>query len=264
MKRKGYSDERLEELLRKIPEKHNAEPSQEAIEKTIFRAREIIEKEGKMNCLNFAEFILLQLQIMQKRWWIFQIILLIFAGEWISISGNEGYTHRGLSIIAALFIIAIIPELWKNKENRSFEIEESSLFNLRRVYAAKLIGFGVVDTVLLTSFCIMMMQLQNILFADILKQFVFPIMIAATICLMAFSHKRKFNELVTMLVCMTANILWMIVVVNEAVYYGITPWIWSCLFAVCMCLIIYYIYKAIYRSENSECSEVEANGFNFG
>ena len=71
----------------------------------------------------------------------------------VSYTHLDVYKRQGLSVLAALFVIFIIPELWKNIENKSMEIEKSSLFDLRGVYAAKLIAFGLIDTGILTVFC---------------------------------------------------------------------------------------------------------------
>ena len=181
MKNKNFSDKKIEHLLRNIPQQITSAPSKDAIDSTVLKAKEIMITKEKTSRIDFAEFLIIQMKIMRKRWWILQGILLFLACEWLSVSGDVDYIYRGWSILAALFVILIIPELWENMECKSMEIEESSLFDLRKVYAAKLIAFGLVDTIFLTFFCTAATQLQNILFVDILKQFVFPVMIAATI-----------------------------------------------------------------------------------
>ena len=145
---------------------------------------------------------------------------------------------------------------------KSMEIEEASLFDLRKVYAAKLIAFGLVDTIFLTFFCVAVTQLQYVLLADVLKQFVFPVMITATICMMVFSCRNPFSELTTMVICIVANLLWATIVLNESIYYKITSWIWIGLFAVSISLIIYSVRKVI--NNTSKYKEKQTNGFNFG
>lgn len=262
MKRTSFSDKRIEELLRNVPQRNLTPPSQEAIDKTVLKASEIIDAKEKITRSGFIEFLAVQMRIMKKRWWILQGALLFFAGEWIAVPGDTDYTYRGLSILASLFVILVIPELWKNIEYRSIEIEECSLFNLRRVYAAKLIAFGAIDTILLTFFCIIASQMQDILFADMLKQFVFPVMISATICLLSFSSKRRCSEVTTMIVCGIANVIWMVTAMNETVYSKITPVIWGGLFGVCICLMVYSVRKVLQK--RMECWEVQINGLSVG
>ena len=40
---------------------------------------------------------------------------------------EEFFVQRGLGIASVLFVILIIPELWKNKSNQCMEIESASL-----------------------------------------------------------------------------------------------------------------------------------------
>uniref|UniRef100_I5AR94 ABC-2 family transporter protein n=1 Tax=Eubacterium cellulosolvens (strain ATCC 43171 / JCM 9499 / 6) TaxID=633697 RepID=I5AR94_EUBC6 len=262
MKQTGISDEKIEELLRTIQQTNDCEPSRGGIDRTIYRACEILDTVTQVKRIGFIEFVANQIRFMKKKWWILQSILLFFACEWISISGDTDYTYRGLSILASLFVILIIPEFWKNIECGSFEIEEASVFDLRSVYAAKFIAFGVVDTVLLTFFCVLATQLQGFLFADVLKQFVFPVMIAAAICLLSFSSKKRYSEVTTMMLCVISNLAWMILAMNESVYSEITPLVWIGLFGFCSFIIIYCVSKSLRRS--GEYWEVWIHGLGVG
>lgn len=257
-----YTDKKTEELLREAFKKQIFEPPRGAADKAVQTAKEVFLISEKKKKLSFAGFVMMQIQIMQKRWWMLQGVLLLLAGEWIRVSGDVSYVHRGFSIVAALFVIFIVPELWKNKENRSVEVEEASFFDLRRVYAAKLIAFGSVDTFFLTVFCIMTVRIHDVVFSDLLKQFIFPVMIAAAICLMAFSHTGIFNEVTIMLICLGANIIWMLVAVNETVYSHITPLIWAGLFGICICLIVYCLCKTL--CNKGKYKEDFADEINFG
>lgn len=262
MNNKKFSNKKIELLLRNMPRKIKSIPPKDAVDNTVFKAKELIIKKDLIKRIDFAEFIIFQMKIMRKRWWVLQAALLLLACQWLYISGDANYIYRGLSIFATLFVILIIPELWGNMKYKSMEIEDASLFNLRNVYAAKLIAFGIVDTIFLSFFCTAATQLQNVLFVDILKQFVFPVMIAATICMMVFSCRNPFSELTTVVICIVANLIWVTIVLNESIYCKITFWIWICLFAVSFLLIIYSVYKAL--NKNSKYKERSTNGFNFG
>lgn len=262
MNNKKFSNKKIELLLRNMPRKIKSIPPKDAVDNTVFKAKELIIKKDLIRRIDFAEFIIFQMKIMRKRWWVLQAALLLLACQWLYISGDANYIYRGLSIFATLFVILIIPELWVNMKYKSMEIEDASLFNLRNVYAAKLIAFGIVDTIFLSFFCATVTQLQYVLLVDVLKQFVFPVMIAATICMSVFSCRNPFSELTTVVICIVANTLWTTVVLNESIYCKITFWIWICLFAVSFLLIIYSVYKAL--NKNSKYKERSKNGFNFG
>lgn len=262
MNKKNFSNKKIELLLRNMPRKFISVPAKNAIDNTVFKATELMIEKEQISRINFAEFLIFQMKIMRKRWWIFQGALLLFACQWLYISGDANYIYRGMSIFATLFVILIIPELWVNMKYKSMEIEDASLFNLRNVYAAKLIAFGIVDTIFLSFFCTAATQLQNVLFVDILKQFVFPVMIAATICMSVFSCRNPFSELTTVVICIVANTLWTTVVLNESIYYKITSWIWIGLFTASISLIIYSVRKVI--NNTSKYKEKQTNGFKFG
>ena len=53
------------------------------------------------------------------------------------------YIQRSMGVIASLFVILIIPELWKNRTFQCMEIEASSYYSLRQVYAARMLLFGM-------------------------------------------------------------------------------------------------------------------------
>lgn len=248
MKQNNFSDEKIEMILRNFSKQNLVAPSKEAIDNTVYKVNEIIQYDVRMSRINFFEFLTIQIRLMKKRWWILQSIVLFCASQWIVASENTNYSYRGLSILASLFVIFIIPELWKNVECKSIEIEMCSLFDLKRVYAAKLIACGLIDTFLLTLFCVIVTSMYDIMISDILKQFVFPIVISSTVCLMSFSNRKKYSEYITMVGCIFSNLIWIIIIMNEKFYSKLTPLIWIILFSICICLIIYSIRRTIYKS----------------
>lgn len=80
-----------------------------------------------------------------KRWWVLQFMLLV--ALWIALSSihDEIYIKRSMGVAAALFVILIIPELWKNRSCECMEIEAASYYSLKQVYAARMLLFGVTD-----------------------------------------------------------------------------------------------------------------------
>ena len=261
MKKIDKYDKKMGKILRNIGKFDEKKPSNEAIDKLVFKAKEFINSEENENRIGFIEFIALQIKIMKKELLFAQMLLLFFAGYWLSISKEIVYMQRGLSVLAALFVIFIIPELWKNIENKSMEIEKSSLFDLRRVYAAKLIAFGLIDTGILTVFCVYAVEIQKILVVDLLGQFVFPIMISSIICMMAFSRKRYLNQFVTMIICLAANMGWMLIILNDNLYLKITPIVWILIFIMCALLLFYFIQKVLH--DNTEYLEGKFNELSF-
>ena len=50
-----------------------------------------------------------------------------------------------MGVVATLFVILIIPELWKNRSCECMEIEATSYYSLKQVYATRMLLFGVTD-----------------------------------------------------------------------------------------------------------------------
>lgn len=57
-----------------------------------------------------------------------------------------------MGTLAPLFVVLVLPELWKNRSSGALEIECTAYYSLRQIYAARMVLFGLVDLALLTLF----------------------------------------------------------------------------------------------------------------
>ena len=197
--------------------------------------------------MNYPDFLLLQMRLIKKQWWVLQGAVLFLAWTALNSIGTSWYAQRGMSIVGALFVILAIPELWKNRETRSMEIEEASYYTLRHVYGAKILSFGFVDIVLLSLFGVAAVHAQQCLITDILKQLIFPVMISTILCLGSLSFHKKISELLAATLCLGANAGWMAVTMNDAVYNRITPAIWAGMFALGFAIILLLNYRLLHE-----------------
>jgi hypothetical protein len=165
-----------------------------------------------------------------------------FDGAW--------YAQRGLGIAGTVFVILVMPELWKSRETKSIEIEESARYNLRYVYGAKLLIFGFVDLMLISLFGFAMIQTQEFFVPDLLKQFMFPVMISTIISLGTLSLEKNFNEVASALLCAAVNMTWLLTVSSETVYERITIPIWVVLFSSGLGIMILLLYKLLSEKEH--------------
>ena len=82
------------------------------------------------------------------------------------------------------------PELWKNRASGSMEIEASAYYSLRRVYAARMLLFGMADhntgSLLLCRASVTI----HVALYDMLTQFLFPMAVTACICFALLSSIR--------------------------------------------------------------------------
>ena len=125
------------------------EPNEEKIVDTVNKSIEIFYLKEQEKLLTYREFLWSQFRITQKKWWILQMLLLVGIGIALYFNQEIFIIQRGLGITSVLFVILIIPELWKNKSNQCMEIENTSYYSLRQIYSTRIFLFGLVDVILL-------------------------------------------------------------------------------------------------------------------
>ena len=133
----------LEERMKMYKESVQVKSKEEKIQETICKSKNAFFMAEQERTLSYHEFLWTQLRVIQKRWWVLQFMLLV--ALWIALSSihDEIYIKRSMGVAAALFVILIIPELWKNRSCECMEIEAASYYSLKQVYAARMLLFGV-------------------------------------------------------------------------------------------------------------------------
>lgn len=80
---------------------------------------------------SYFEFLYEQSKFIKKRWWFLQGTVLLFLWIWLGRCTTDlKDTMRLLGIFATLFVILIVPEIWKNRRNGAIEIEQASYYTL--------------------------------------------------------------------------------------------------------------------------------------
>ena len=102
------------------------------ISQIVKKAGNVLYEQAEKNMLSYHQFLNIQLKQIQKRWWVLQAFLLIMICFWIHSDRDGYYANRSLGIAGAMFIIFLVPELWKNEKNKCLEIEMSSYFSDRK------------------------------------------------------------------------------------------------------------------------------------
>ena len=186
-------------------------PNEQKVTETIRKSMEAYYLAEQERFLTYWEFLWAQLRLIQKRWWLFQLLLLILVWAVLPTIKTEQLVQRILGVVASLFIILIIPELWKNKTYQSMEIEATSYYSLRQIYAAKMFLFGIVDIVLITFFCVSSAITMGILLSQLLIQFIFPMTVTTAICFGILCSKYSFSETAAIMMCITWSAIWLVV-----------------------------------------------------
>ena len=187
------------------------EPNEEKIVDTVNKSIEIFYLKEQEKLLTYREFLWSQFRITQKKWWILQMLLLVGIGIALYFNQEIFIIQRGLGITSVLFVILIIPELWKNKSNQCMEIENTSYYSLRQIYSTRIFLFGLVDVILLTAFCIFLHGSLHITLLSLLSQFVFPAVVTACICFGLLCNKKNVNETISIVLCILWSVAWWLI-----------------------------------------------------
>ena len=228
----------LEERMKMYKESVQVKSKEEKIQETICKSKNPFFMAEQERTLSYHEFLWTQLRVIQKRWWVLQFMLLV--ALWIALSSihDEIYIKRSMGVAAALFVILIIPELWKNRSCECMEIEAASYYSLKQVYAARMLLFGVTDVFLITLFLGTASAGLNIGLSELVVQFLFPLCVTSGICFGILCSKYSFSETVAIILCVIWSAVWLFVVLNENVYTMVTIPVWLALLGATILFLI--------------------------
>lgn len=238
----------LEEQLMNYKKLMQVRPQEVKIEETVKRAAQAFYATEQEEILSYHEFLWIQFKGIRKRWWLLQALslLILWTVLFSSPKELEFYAQRSMGIIAPLFVIFIIPELWKTKSNQCIEIETAAYYSIRQIYSARILLFGVVDVALITVFCGAASTMLCFALTELLIQFLFPMTVTACICFKILCSKRTSGEAAAVIWSVAWSSLWMLIILNESIYEQIVFPVWTVLFGLALLLLgatIYHTWK---------------------
>lgn len=179
-----------------------------------------------------SEFLFLQSRLIQKRWWLLQGLLLTFVCLLLCHMESDYLVRRALGLAGPLFVILILPELWKNRNFDAMEVECTTYYTIRSIYAARLTLFASVDILLLSAFFVGASVFAKITLWEMLIQFILPFNVTCCICFRALYTKRIQSETMAMLLCILWIGVWAMLIMSNGVYSAISVPIWIATLAV--------------------------------
>ena len=234
------SDKDIKNFLeRKIQIPCKESNMQEAIQKS---KRAYYETEER-KFLSKAEFLYQQSRYIKKRWWLIQGLLLTVLWLFLKYLGGNCYTQRSIGIAAPLFVLLIIPEMWKNRNANAMEVECTTLYSIRQVYAARMILFAFVDLVLLSLFFTAASYIDRLEIWELVIQYFVPFNVACCISFHMLYSKRADSQIVALLLCIVWTVVWIQIALNEAIYEVISVPIWIALLSLSFFYMGYSIWK---------------------
>lgn len=219
-------------------------------------SRETFLKQESNETLLYHQFLFSQFLMIKKHWWGIQILILCAVWYALATETEKMFLRRDVSILSVLFIVAIMPELWKNLSNRCMEIEMSAYYSLHHIYATRLLLFGLVDVVGISVFATGIHSVFCITITEIFLQMLIPMTVTAGICFFAMDKKR-YGIRVSLGCCAGLCAFWWWLCGNENLYSTIAPAAWISIFFVSCVFLLYTVVRLL-----KHCNEYPEVGFN--
>lgn len=220
-------------------------PREEKIQEAVKQSKQAFFASELEGALAYHEFLWAQLKTMRKRWWVLQLLLLAALWAALAAGQEERYMQRGMGVMASLFVILVIPELWRNRSSQSMEIEAVSYYSLRQVYAGRMLLFGMADICLVAVFCQAAARGLNLAMAELVSQFLFPLSVTACICFGALCSRRRINEASAIALCIVWSAVWLFVVWNEGIYARVALPVWVLLLGLAFACLAAMVCRAL-------------------
>lgn len=191
-----------------------------AVSKAAFLSGEVEQR------VSPGEFLIMQSRLIQKRWWFLQGLLLAFVCLFLCHMETDYLIRRALGLAGPLFTIPLLPELWKNRNFDAMEVECTTYYTIRSIYAARLTLFAGVDLLLLSAFFAAASVVAKISLWEMLIHFVLPFNVTCCICFRTLYAKRIRSEALAMLLCILWTGVWAMLIMSNSVYSAISVPMW--------------------------------------
>ena len=195
---------------------------------------------------SYFEFLYEQSKFIKKRWWILQSCVLAYLWFWLSYyAADYKDTMRMMGVFATVFVILIVPEIWKNRRNGTIEIEQASFYTLRQICAARTLMFAVVDFVMSMIFLVATYQSATMPLYELMINFLLPVNVSCCICFRLLYSKWEKSEYIAVLLCLVWVGIWTMIVTNDVIYQRIAVPVWSGVLVLTFAYFVFCIYKSL-------------------
>lgn len=181
------------------------------------------------------EFLLEQSRYVKKTWWLLQGALLAAVCLLLADMEADYAIRRCLGLAGPLLAVLVLPELWKNRSADATEVECTTLYTLRSIYAARLTLFAGVDLLLLSVFFAGASVLTRVTVWEMLIQFLLPFNVTSVICLATLYSRKIQSETISMVLCLLWAAVWLLVMEQNEIYNAISAPLWVLALAASFC-----------------------------
>ena len=247
----GLSKERkLEQRLFAYKAGQSVPLEEEEIMKTLSKVKEAFYEGAKVHTVSWMEFLFSQMGYIKKWWWLCQGMVLVVLWRCLYSVGSGVYMQRILSVLAAVFAILLVPELWKNRSSQSMEIEGTAYFSLRQVYAARMLLFAMADVLMLSIFCGVVSITVQITVKELLFYFFLPFNVTCCICFRLLYSRWVNSEYLAITLSLLWSAVWAWMVLKEAVYSAVMVPVWWGILSASLVYLLFTVYQVFKKCEN--------------
>lgn len=218
-------------------------PEQSKIEDTIVISKKMFYEGAERKEPYYFAFLYEQAAYIRKRWWVMQFMTLLLTGWSVQVLESGYYMQRLLGILASLFVIMVIPELWKSRSYHVSEIENAAFFSLRQIYAARMLLFAFVDGIFLTVFTGILCLTKTVDIMEIVVHFFLPMIVTCCICFRTLCSRYISSEYTACFLSMLWSVIWGLLIMEERVYRAVSRPIWL----VLICAAVLYLTYSVRR-----------------
>ena len=215
--------------------------SEEKEKKAVQAAKEAFYEGEQKRSLSSFEFLYEQSRYIQKRWWILQAAVLMGLWWFLVYTESGEYVKKGMGMAASLFAVLIMPELWKNRNTGAMEIEGTTFYTLRQVYAARLMAFALADGFLLGIFFAAASFSGRLTLWEAVVQFFIPFNISCCICFGTLYSRKTGSEVFSVFLCMIWDAVWLLFLLQKQIYEAVTEPVWAVIFISSVLYLFYCI-----------------------
>lgn len=214
---------------------------EERVQQTVTAAMEHLIAVQAQEPMKLWEFVYCQSRYINKKWWLLQALLLLVLYGYVSSLQETLLIRQALGIGGPLFIILVIPELWRNQSCNALDIESVTMYTLRQLYAARLALFAGVDLLLLSIFCFGTVVSHTLSIWSLVTQLVLPVNVTCCICLTCLYAPKIGNQTFSIMLCLGFAMIWREIVSNDTFYKAVTSTVWTGMLFVSFVYMAYCI-----------------------
>lgn len=220
-----------------------------AVQKVIDRCSDLMMPEEDCRT-SYFEFLYEQARFIQKRWWGLQALVLLLLWFLLKDSDNAGDMGRMIGILATVFALLIIPEIWKNRRYSAVEIEGAAFYSLRQICAARLLLFAAADMIMVTVFFVVSFYTVQISAYRMITDFLIPFNVSGCICFRLLYSRRGEMEYVALLISGIWMGIWTAIVLHDEIYQRIVEPVWLSLLLLSFGYLVFCVKKSQRNCEN--------------